>query len=72
MVKNLPANARAIRDVSLILGLERSPGVESGNPFQYSHLKNPMDRGAWWTTAHGVAEWDMTERLTHTYIYSLM
>ena len=72
VVKNLPANAGSTRDVSLILGLGRSPGVESGNPFQYSHLKNPMDRGAWWTTVHGVAELDMTEGLTHTHIYSLV
>ena len=30
--------------------------VEDGNPLQYSCLKNSMDRGAWWATAHGVAE----------------
>ena len=38
------------------LGPEDSPGEESGNPLQYSCLRNPMDRGAWWTTVHGVAK----------------
>ena len=36
--------------------LERSPGGEHGNSFQYSCLENPMDRGAWRATVHGVAE----------------
>ena len=40
----------------LIPGLERSPGVGNGNPLQYSCLENPMDRGAWWATVHGVAK----------------
>ena len=33
----------------------RSPGEENGNPLQYSCLENPMGRGAWWATVHGVA-----------------
>ena len=33
----------------------RSPGGGNGNPLQYSCLENPMDRGAWWATVHGVA-----------------
>ena len=37
------------------LGWEKSPGEGNGNPFQYSCLENPMDRGAWWATIHGVA-----------------
>ena len=37
-----------------IPGLERSPGEGNGNPFQYSCLENPMDRGAWQATVHGV------------------
>ena len=32
----------------------RSPGEGNGNPFQFSCLENPMDRGAWWATVHGV------------------
>ena len=39
----------------LISGLERSPGEGDGNPLQYSCLENPMDRGAWRATVHGVA-----------------
>ena len=41
MVKNLPANARDIREVGLIHGLGRSPGGGQGNPLQYSCLENP-------------------------------
>ena len=44
------------RDASLIPGLRSSLGGENGNPLQYSHLENSMDRGAWWAAAHGVAE----------------
>ena len=44
VVKNLPANAR---HVGSIPGSGRSPGVENGNPLQYSRLENAMDRGAW-------------------------
>ena len=54
MVKNPPANAGDIRDESLILWVGRSP--EGSNPLQYSCLKNPMDRGAWWATVHGFAK----------------
>ena len=43
-------------DQGLIPGSGRSPGEGNGNPFQYSCLENPMDRGAWWATVHGVAK----------------
>ena len=41
-----------------------SSGVGNGSSFQYSCLGNPMDRGDWQTTVHGVAESAKTERLT--------
>ena len=47
MVKNLPANARDIRDTGLIPGSGRFPVEGHGNSLQYSCLENPMDRGAW-------------------------
>ena len=43
-------------DLSPIPGSGRSPREGSGNPLQYSCLENPMDRGAWWATVHGVAK----------------
>ena len=63
VVKNTPAKAGDVRDVSLIpasgirgnQGLP-SPGGGNGNPLQYSCLENPMDRGAWWATVHGAAK----------------
>ena len=44
VVKNSPASAG---DTGLIPGSGRAPGVENGNPLQYSCLENSMDRGAW-------------------------
>ena len=55
MVKNLPANAGDTADTGLIPGWGRSPGGGNGKPLQYSCLGNPMDRGALWATARGVA-----------------
>ena len=63
MVKNLPAN---VGYVGLILGSGRCPGEGGGNPLQYSCLWNPMDRGNWWATVHGVTkESDTTEPINH-------
>ena len=45
-----------VRDLGSLPGLERSPGGGHGNPLQYSCLENPMDREAWWATAHRVAK----------------
>jgi len=57
VVKNPPTN---VGDGGLILGPGRSPGEGSGNPFRYSHMENPMDRGAWQAAVHGVEELDTT------------
>ena len=43
-----------VGDLGSIPGLGRSPGEGNCNPLQYSTLGNPMDRGAWWATVHGV------------------
>ena len=45
-----------VGDLGTILGLGSSPGGGHGNPLQYSCLENPMDRGAWWATVHGVTK----------------
>ena len=56
MIKSPPANAEDVRDASSVPGLGRSRGGGHGNPFQSSCLENPMERGAWWATVHGVAK----------------
>ena len=61
MVKNPLANAG---DTGLIPESRISPEEGNGKPFQYSCLKNSMDRGAWWATVHWVAKLDMTEQNT--------
>ena len=47
------ANAGETRDLGSIPGSGSSPRVGNGNPFQYSCLKNSMDRGSWWAMVHG-------------------
>ena len=54
VVKNPPANAGASEDAGSISRLRRSTEEGKGNPLQYSCLENPMDRGVWWATVHGV------------------
>ena len=54
VVNYLPASARDSRDTGLIPGSGRPPGIQNGNPLQYSCLENSMARGAWWSTVHGV------------------
>ena len=63
VIKNPPGNAG---DVGSIPGMGRSLREGNSNPLGYSCLKNPIGRGAWGTTFHGVAkESDMTERLNN-------
>ena len=52
VVKTLPANTG---DMGLIPGSGRSPEEGNGNPFWYSCLGNPVDRGTWWAIVHEVA-----------------
>ena len=65
VVKNLPANTGDRRDTGSIPGLGRSSGGGHGNPFQYSCLENPRDRGAQWATVHGVTRFRQTEATEH-------
>ena len=53
VVKNPPAIAG---DTGSIPGSGRSPGGGNGNPLQYSCLEDPLDRGAWWATVHGITK----------------
>ena len=65
-----------VGDPVSIPGSGRSPGEGNGNPLQHSCLGNPMDRGAWWATVHGVTKsqkqlkqlrWGYTHIITHTH-----
>ena len=56
VVKNPSANARDIRDVGLIPLSGRSLEGRHSNTHLYSCLENPMDRGAWQATVHGVTK----------------
>ena len=56
------------RDVCLIPGWGRSPRIGNGNPLQYSCLENPMDRGTWQATVHGVRKsWPQLSIHRHTH-----
>jgi len=68
-VKNPPVSAGDTKDVGLVPGSVQSPGGGKGNPFQYSCLKNPMDRGAWWATVQRVAK---SQTLLSNYAESLL
>ena len=75
MVKTLPANAGDPRDIGLIPGLVRFPGVGNGNPLQYSSLENSVDRGDWRAAVLGFTESETTKRLsararTHTHTHT--
>ena len=55
-VIQVKASARNVGDLGSIPESGRSPGEENGNPVQHSCLENPMDKGVWWATVHGVAK----------------
>ena len=63
VVKYLHANEG---DVGMIPGWGRSPREGNGNLLQYSSLENPMDRGAWQATIHGVTKCQ-TQQFPHLY-----
>ena len=69
VVKNSPANAGDIRDVGSLPGSGRSPGGGHDSSLQYSCLENPMDRGAWQATVHGVAKSQLKRLSTRTYTH---
>ena len=59
-------------DLGSIPGSGRSPGGGNGKPLQYSSLENPMDRGAWWATGHGVINsWTWLSDFTHSLLHLL-
>ena len=65
VVRNPPTNVGAAGDAGLIPGSGRSPGGGNGNPFQFSCLGSPTDRGAWWTAVHRVAQnWTQMKSLS--------
>ena len=66
VVKNRPA------DAGVVGSIPGSPGEGNGNPLQYSCLENPMDRGAWQATVHGVAKESDTTGHTYTHIHILV
>ena len=68
MVKNPPASAGDVRDLSSIPGSGRSLGGGHGNPLQYSCLESPTDRGAWQTIVHSFTESDRTVVTYHDLI----
>ena len=68
VVKNLPADAVDVRDAGSVPGPGRCPGGGQGNPLQYSFLENPMHRGTWQATVHGVpkSQTQLKQLSTHT------
>ena len=65
------ASVYNVGDLGLIPGSGRSAGEGNGNPLQYYCLENPMDRGAWQATVHGVAKsWTRLSNFTYLLTYS--
>ena len=59
-----------VGDLGLIPGSGRFPGEGNDNPLQYSCLENPMDRGAWWASGHGIAKSQTQLSDSHTHTHS--
>ena len=71
-VKNLLVSARYTTDSGSIPESGRSPGEGNGNPVKSSCLENPMDRGAWQATVHGVAKsWKLLSTQACTQAYQI-
>ena len=71
VVKNPPASSGHRREQRSIPGSGRSPGEGNGNPLQYSCLENPMDRGDWCTTVHGISKsWTRLKWLSPSKMFS--
>ena len=65
MIKKPHASAGDIRNVGSIPRLGGYPGVGHGSPLQYPCLENPMERGAWQATVHGVTKsWTQLKKLS--------
>ena len=65
------ASVYNVGDLGSIPGSGRSPGEGNGHPLQYYCLENPMDRGAWWATVHGVAKSrTRLSNFTHSLVWS--
>ena len=73
VVKNLLASAGDLKEMR-VRSLVKSCKGGNGSSLQYSCLKNPMDRGAWWTTVHRVTKnWLQLKRFgTHVYLVQRM
>ena len=72
VVKNPPAKVGDKREVGSIPESGRSPGEGHGNPFQYSCLENPMDRGAWWAAVHRITKSWTRLSVTNTLAFGFM
>ena len=70
--KESACNEGDVGDTDLIPGSGRSPAVENGNPLQYSCLENPMDRGTWWATVHGMGSYLCYLGCPETKVFSVL
>ena len=68
--KKTASSCRRLKRHGFIPGSGRSPGEGHGNPLQYSCLENPMDRGAWWATIHGVAKSQKWLKWLSTHVFT--